>query len=122
MAAAMVAATFQDIEKAGEIGVRIGVRIDQRMPHACLRGEMDRVRKAILAKQRRGGCAIRQIQLYEFEILGARELGQPRFLQLRIVIRRQIIHADDVAAVRHQTARDVKTDKAGSAGDKNGIY
>ncbi len=83
---------------------------------------MDHERKAMLGKQRRGGGAVRQIQLYEFEILGAGELRQPRFLQLRIVIRRQIIHTDDVTAVRHQTARHMKPNEAGGAGDKNGIY
>jgi hypothetical protein len=65
--------------------------------------------------------AVRQIKLHEFEILGAGELRQPRFLELRIVIRRQIIDADDVAALFHQSPRDVKADKAGSAGDEYGM-
>ena len=76
----------------------------------------------MLGKQRRGGGTVRQIQPHELEILGARELLQPRLLQLRIVIRRQIIDADHLAAGLHQTARDVKTDEAGGAGDQNGIY
>ena len=98
MAAAVVAAAFQDVEEADEIGVHIGMRVDQRMPDAGLRGEMDHERKAMLGEQGRGGGAIRQIQPHEFEILGARELLQPRFLQRRIVIRREVIDADHVAA------------------------
>src|SRR5476651_213680 len=121
MAAALVAAAFQDIEEPVEICARIGMRVDQRMPDARLGGEMDNERKAMLGEQRRGGSTVRQIQPHELEILGAREFLQPRLLELRVVVRREIVNADDVAAGLHQTARDMKTDEAGGAGDENEI-
>src|SRR5579885_3245316 len=37
---AVVAATLEHIEKAGDVGVNVGVRIDERVAHAGLRGEM----------------------------------------------------------------------------------
>ena len=115
-------AAFQDIEEADEIGVRIGMRVDQRMPHPGLRREMDHQREAMRGEQSCGSSAIRQIQPHEFEILGACQLPQPRFLQRRIVIRREVVDADHVAAGLHQMTRDMKSDEAGRAGDENGIY
>src|SRR5665647_182838 len=122
MAALMVAAAFQDIEEPVEICARIGIGVNQRMPNARLGGEMDDERKAMLGEQRRGGGTVRQIQPNKLEILGAGELPQPRLLELRVVVRREIVNADNVTAGLHQTARDVKTDEAGGAGDENGIY
>ena len=40
-----LAAAFQDVEKADEVRIRISVRLDQRMAHAGLRGEMNDLRK-----------------------------------------------------------------------------
>src|SRR4249919_1289762 len=37
MPAAVVAAAFEHVEEAREVGVRIGVRIDERMPQAGVR-------------------------------------------------------------------------------------
>jgi hypothetical protein len=42
MTPAAVAAAVEHIEKTHEIGVRVSVRIDKRMSHAWLRGEMRR--------------------------------------------------------------------------------
>ena len=122
MAAAVVAAAFQHVEEAGEIGVHIRMRIDQRMAHPGLRRQMDDKRKAVLGEQRRGGGAVSEIELHEFEILRAGELLEPCFFELRVVIGREIVDADDFAANIHQPARDVEADEAGSAGDQNGIY
>ena len=103
MPAAVVAAAFEDIEKPVEIRVGIGVRVDQRMPDARLGGEMDDEWKAVLGEQRRGGGPVRQIQPHELEILGIGKLLQPSLLQLRIVVRRQIVDANHLAARLHQS-------------------
>ena len=65
MLAPVVAAAFEHIGKAGEIGVDIGVRIDQRMAHAGLRGEMDHVGKTVLLEQRGDAVAVGEIELDE---------------------------------------------------------
>ena len=52
MPAAVVPAAFEDIGEADQIGIHIGVRIDQRIAHAGLRGEMDDMGKAMLREQR----------------------------------------------------------------------
>ena len=122
MAAAGVAAAFQHIDEADEICVHIGMRIDQRMPHAGLRREMDDEGKTMLGEQGRSGGAVRQVQAHEAEILGAGELAQPRLLQLRIVIGREIVDADHLAARLDETARDMKADEASGAGDEDGVH
>ncbi len=51
-----MAAALQHIKEADEIGICIGIRIDQRMAHARLRREMDHVRKTVIGKQCRGSA------------------------------------------------------------------
>jgi len=76
-------ATLEHIEEAGEIGIGIGMRIDQRMTHAGLCGEMHDGRKAMRGKQFRNGLAIPNIHLREFEIGERLELRNPGLLQTR---------------------------------------
>src|SRR5450756_527251 len=103
MAAPGMAAAFEDVEESVEIGVRIGIGVNQRMPNARLGGEMDDERKAMLGEQRRGGGTVRQIQPNKLEILGAGELPQPRLLELRVVVRREIVNADNAVSYTHLT-------------------
>src|SRR5665213_243458 len=122
MAALIVTATFQNVAEADEIGINVSLRVDQRMTHAGLSGEMHDVRKTVFGKERSHAGAIGEIELDEAE---ARKLGQfrkPRVFQLRIVIGIQVVDADDRPGALQQTARDVKADETGGPGDKNGSY
>src|SRR3974390_3400952 len=86
MATVVVAATFQNIAEADEIGIDIGVWIDQRVANARLRREGYNKGKPMLAKKR-GGCrAVREIKPHEFEILRAGKLLQAALFQICIVI------------------------------------
>ena len=114
-------AAFQNVEEAGEVGIRIGVRIDQRVAHAGLRGEMHDVGKAMLGEQRRHAGAVGEIELDEAEAAILRELVEARLLERRIVVGVEIVEADDGAAIRQQPARHMKADEAGRAGDEDRI-
>src|SRR5215204_2903972 len=120
MTAAAVAAAFEHVEKADEVGVRIGVRVDQRMTHARLCGEMHHIGKAVIAEQRRGAVSLGQIELLETELRKRGELGEAGLLQGGIVIAAEIVDADDAASVLQQPTCDMESDEAGSAGDENG--
>ena len=120
MPAAVMAAAFQDVGEAGEVGVDIGIRIGQRVTHAGLRAEMHDVRKAVLGEQLRHGGAVGEIAFDELEARQFGELGEPRLFQFRIVIGVEIVEADDAAAVAEEPPRDVETDEAGGAGDETG--
>src|SRR3974377_2511626 len=114
MATVVVAATFQNITEADAIGIDIGVRVDQRMANACLRREVYNKGKPMLAKKR-GGCrAVREIGPHEFEIIRSGKLVQARLLQLWIVIGRQVIDTNHLAAALHQMARNMEADENSS--------
>src|SRR3974390_2404565 len=68
MATVVVTATFQNIAEADEIGIDIGVWIDQRVANARLRREMHNKGKPMLAKKRGGGRAGPEVEPHEFEI------------------------------------------------------
>src|SRR3954447_6813451 len=89
------------------------------MTHACLRAEMDDVRKTMFRKERRHAGAVGQIQLYKAKTFEFTELGATCFLQFRIVIRIQIIKPDDLSPGLQQATRDMKANKACRSGDKN---
>ena len=119
MAALRMPATFEHVEEAREVGVNVGMRIDQRMTHAGLRGEMHDIGKAMRSEQFRHRPAIGNIDLLELEIGECLELRDPGLLETRIVIGIEVIEADHVVSVRQQPPRNVHADKAGRSGDEN---
>ena len=91
-----MAAAFEHVEEADEIGLRIGVRIDQRMAHAGLRREMDDVAETVRREQRRAIASRSAMSICSNRNAGkSRELGKPRPLQRRVVIGVEIVEADD---------------------------
>ena len=96
MPAAVVPAAFEHVEEAGQVGVDIGVRIDQRMAHAGLRGEMhdtgeaDAPRTAPPCRSRSARSSLTKAKAGQL-----REFGEPRLLERRIVIGIEVVDADD---------------------------
>jgi hypothetical protein len=119
MPASSVAAAFEHIEEAREIGIDIGVGIDQGMSHAGLRSEMHDGGKTIRRKQLRHELAFGKVRPDEFEIRGCLELRDPGLFQMGIVISIEVVEADHLIAVRQQPPRDMHADKPGRSGDKH---
>jgi hypothetical protein len=119
MPASRVPATLEHIEEACEVGVDIGMRIDQRMTHAGLRSEMHDIGKAMRSEQLRHGPAVGNIDLLELEIGPCLELRDSGLLETRVVIGTEAIEADHVVSVRQQPPRNVHADKSGRSGDEN---
>ena len=71
----------------------------------------------MLRKQRLRRRAVGQIELHEGEIRVAFQNLETRFLEFGIVVAVDDIEADDLAALRQQALRNVKSDKAGGSGD-----
>ena len=71
MAAAVVTASLEHVDEADEVSVDVSVRIDQRMPHPRLGGEMHDQRKAMFDKQRRRGGTVGKVEARKREVLGA---------------------------------------------------
>src|ERR1700731_4821269 len=116
-----VPTAFQDIEEAGEVCVRVGVRIDQRVAHARLGGEMDHVLEAVLREQLRHPGAVGEVELDEMEGRIFAKLVEPRLLERRVIIGVEVVEAYDRAAGSQQPARHVEADETGGAGDENRI-
>ena len=121
MPAAIVAAPLQHIEKPDDVGVGIGVRINQGMAHAGLRCEMYHRRKPLRRKQPCGPRAIAEIEWLKLKIRERLEPLQPRPLQGRIIVTVEIVHADNATAKLRKAVRDVRADEAGRSGHQDRI-
>src|SRR5437763_6327575 len=99
MAALMVPASLQNVEKSNKIGIGVSVRIIDRMAHASLRRYVDYCRKPMLRKQPRNRTPIRQIHLHETEARMLAQDTQPRLLQGRVIVAVEIIKPDHMAPI-----------------------
>ncbi len=102
MAACRLAAAFEHIEEADQIGVDVGVRIDQRIANAGLGGEMHDVGKPVRREQRGHRVAVCEIGLLEAKLRERRKLREPRLLQSRIVVGVEVVEADNTAPLLQQ--------------------
>src|SRR5262249_50223652 len=116
MARSRLPTALENVEKSRQVGLRIGVRVGERMAYACLGGEMNDQWEAIFSEQAGHAAAIGKIKLDEMEPGERGKLAQLRLFQRRIIIRIQIIEADDGAAALQQALRDMKADEPGCAG------
>src|SRR5690242_17559291 len=116
MAAAVVPATFEDGGEAGQIGIDIGERIDERMPNTSLRGEVNDVRKTMFLEQACHPVAICEIELDETQARRFGELRASRLLQRGIIVGVHIVETDHVAALAQQSLRNMKADKPAEIG------
>src|SRR3982074_3024621 len=111
MTAFIVPASFQDIDKAFEVGVDISMRMIDRITHTGLGREVDHHRKSIFCKQSRHGGTIREIGLHKAEARILAQDIQSRLLQRGVIVTVEIVQTDNVTAFGQQLTRDVKADK-----------
>ena len=83
---AIVAATFEHVERASDIAVDVGLRILERVTHAGLRGEVDDAREFFAREQRFHAALVGEVHLHEAELRFALEDGEPRALEVRVVV------------------------------------
>src|SRR5262249_5404127 len=114
-----VPAPLKHVEEARDISVDIGVRIDQGMAHAGLRGEMHDGRKAMRSKQVGDRLSVRDVDPRKRELRERLELLDAGLLQVRIVISIEVVDTHHIMPVRYQAARDMHADKSGRPGDEN---
>ena len=117
---AVVAAAFEDMQEAGEVGIDISVRVVERVADPGLRGEMDRRASAVSAAKV-ASTAVRSprsalMKRKPFALLEPREA---RLLQRHVVIGVEIVEADHLVAAVEQPCRRVIADKAGGAGNQD---
>jgi hypothetical protein len=86
MPAVMPSASLENIEKALEIGIGIGMLMFDRIAHASLGCQMDDRRKPVLRKQLADRPTVRQIHLHETELRMPEQHIQPRPFQGGVLV------------------------------------
>ena len=114
-------AAFQHIEKTGEIGIQISMRVLQRITNTGLSGQMHNRPELRLAKDAFDGAPLGEIDLVEREFVEFAEHGQAGLLQRQIVIIIDAVDADHLAPAFEQPAGKRKADEPRGAGDQDGI-
>ncbi len=121
MPATIVPAGFKDIEKAVQVRGAVNVGMLDRVPHARLGGEMNHARKPLLGEQTRQTVTIAEVDLRELESVVVLKQGEARFLQGGIVVGVHVVETDNSTPLLQEPLRDMKADKAGSAGDQHRV-
>src|SRR5215471_18436760 len=116
-----VATALEDIEKTGEIGVEISVRIFQRIANTGLGGQMHDWPELTLGKNALDSAPLGEIDLVESKFVKFVQDGQARLLQRLIVIIVDAVHTNHRAAGFKKTAGKSEANEACGAGNKDGI-
>src|ERR1051325_831778 len=116
---AEVTGGFEDVEKAAQVRLDVDVRIDQRVAHAGLRGEMHDARRLVRLEDLAQPLIVGNIRPQKAEILPLPENRQPRFLERDVVIVIEVVDGDDLVPAVEQPFGDVKSDEAGRAGHRD---
>src|SRR5262249_35878131 len=112
---------FENVEKAGKIGVEISVRVLQRIANTGLRGQMHHRPELALGKNAFDRAALGEIDLLESKFAKFAQNSQACLLQCRIVIIVDAVHADHGATSFKEPAGKRKADETRGAGNQDGI-
>src|SRR3954470_22354716 len=99
MTALVVPASLQNVQESNKIGIGVGVRMINRMPHASLRRKVDHCSKPMLRKQPRNQRTIREIHLDETESQMLARDSQERLLQGWVIIAVEISNPNHMAPI-----------------------
>ncbi len=113
----MMAAAFEYMQKARDVGVDIVMGVIERVAHTGLRGEMDHALRLLRGKGRVHDGAVGEVGLDEMEAVAGLEPREPGFLQRHVVIGIEIIEPDHLIAPLEQANCRVIADEAGGAGE-----
>jgi hypothetical protein len=107
------------MEEAHEVGVDVGVRVVDRVPHPGLGREVDDGTKAVGCEEGLHLAAVGEIDAGEGETVARFEALQTRLLESRVVVVVEVVEADNSPAFTEEALGEVVTDEAGGAGDEN---
>ena len=90
-----VATAFQDVQKADDVARHIGVRVDRRVAHAGLSGEVDHAQGTVILKKPLYSGGIGDVEMMMAVVRPGLQPREPRPLQGGIIVVVEIVHADD---------------------------
>ena len=112
---------LQHHQMTHHVGLHIGIRIHQRMPHPGLRRQMHdrRPDPHDPATSRPTASLSDTSSWWNAKPACATQPVQPRLLQPHIIIVVQVVQADHAVAARQQRLGDMVADEPGAAGDQD---
>src|SRR5688500_1821057 len=112
-------AALQDVQRSGQVAVGVGVRVLDRVAYARLRREVHDALVCALRERRFHGRSVREVDSLEAESLLRLEPGEAGLLERGVVVRVEVVEADDFIAARQQAFGDVVADETGGTRDKD---
>ena len=114
---AVVAAAFQDMQEAYDIGADVHMWVLRGVAHAGLRGQVHHALRPVCGENALYRGAVGQVCMHVGVVGMVGEARQPRLLQVHIVVVRQIVDAGDLVAAREQAHGEVGANEPGGTGD-----
>ena len=111
-----LSAPFKDMEKSYDIGIYICVRVLDAVTHPGLCREMHDYIIARFLEYPLHALTVHKIYLFKGKPLIWLELCEPVSLQVRIVVRIEVVDPEDSLAIIEQALREVEPDKTSDPG------
>ncbi len=115
----MMTAALENMQRADDIALDIGVRVLNRVANACLCGQVDDLVEPLAGKQLLHRLAIGKIDPLHSEVIVLVEQRRARLLQRRIIVVVEVVDADNHIATLQQRFCGKETDETGGACDEN---
>ena len=112
---------FQEVEKTFEIAFLIGKGVFQRIPDACLGGQVTNFPDGVVPEYLFKTRKILDIVPIKGEAPAALQLIQAGPLEGDIIVIVQIIDTNDLCTLVQEGFGEMKSDETGGAGDKGGV-
>jgi hypothetical protein len=112
----VMSAAFQNVQITNQIRISIGMRVFQRITHACLRCQMDHAIKLLSSENLRHAFAIGEIGFVKAEQGGLQEI-QARLLEIDIVVIVHVVDAHNLMTRLQKALACMKADKSCGSSD-----
>ena len=119
----VVAAGFEDVVEADEVGFDVGVGVVDAVANASLGGEVDDNVGLVLGKQLVDGGLISEVTFDESEVFEDFELVEAGSFEIGVVVRVEAVETDDFSVwiFCAEALGEVAADEAGRASDEDGF-
>src|SRR5215471_1291819 len=112
-------ATFDHVAERDQVVPDVGVRVDERIAHARLRGKINCVRERVIAEQALGCLRVCEVDAFETKARTSYEARDARLLERDVVIRIEVVDAKHRHTRVEELRSGVHADEAGAAGDEH---
>lgn len=119
----VVAAGFEDVVEANEVGLDVGVGVVDAVANAGLSGEVDDDVRLVLGEQLVDGGFVGEVAFDESEVFEVFEFVKAGGFEIGVVVRVEAVETDDfsVGIFCAEALGEVAADETGRAGDEDGF-